>query len=159
MLRPGLVLGTILALGTSAVPVSSQTAKADPAQAAVEKSNKLFSEAFARADFKTLAAMYDEDAVVLPPDGDMVKGRPAIEAFWKGVYDSGVKGATLSVVDVTSSGDLAGEVGTAVLTIKPPNAPEAAQKVKYVVVWKKQKDGGWKLYRDIWNGMPAAGKP
>ena len=28
---------------------------------------------------------------------------------------------------------------------------------KYVVVWKKQEDGSWKLHRDIWNSnlMPA----
>jgi ketosteroid isomerase-like protein len=85
----------------------------------------------------------------------MVKGRPAIQAFWKGVYDSGVKGAMLKVMDVKSSGDLASEVGAALLRVQAANQPEVTQSVKYVVVWKRQKDGTWKLYRDIWNALPA----
>jgi uncharacterized protein (TIGR02246 family) len=158
MNRPRLVLATFLSLTIGALPAFSQTAKTDPVRAFIEKQAKVFSDTFARAEFKTLAAMYAEDAVALPPDADMVKGRAAIEAFWKSVYDSGVKSATLTVVDVHSSGELAAELGTAVLTIKAANKPDATQNVKYVVVWKKQKDGAWKLYRDIWNALPA-GKP
>jgi ketosteroid isomerase-like protein len=30
-----------------------------------------------------------------------------------------------------------------------------SQSVKYVVVWKKQADGSWKIFRDIWNSLPA----
>lgn len=139
-------------------PVFAEAPRVDPARAFIEKQATAFSGAFAQADFKTLAAMYAEDAIVLPPDGEMVKGRPAIEAFWKGVYDSGVKGVALTVVAVDSSGEMAAEVGKAVLTIKPANQQEVSQTAKYVVVWKRQKDGTWKLYRDIWNGMPQAPK-
>ena len=30
--------------------------------------------------------------------------------------------------------------------------------VKYVVVWRRQKDGTWKLHRDIWNAIPQTPK-
>jgi len=136
-------------------PAAAQTGTADPLRGLIEKEAKTFTDAFARADFKSLAAMYAEDAIVLPPDADAVKGRAAIETFWKGVHDSGVKSAVLTVVDVKSSGELAAEVGTAVLTVQPPNQPEAKLNVKYVVTWMKQKDGAWKLYRDIWNAAPS----
>ena len=53
---------------------------------------------------------------------------------------------------MVSSGELAAETGTAVLTTRQG----ASQNAKYVVVWKRQKDGAWKLYRDIWNAMPQA---
>ncbi len=146
------VLVAAIALG--AWPVLSETHKGDPVRAVIEKQATLFSEAFARADFEAVAGMYAEDAIVLPPDAEMVKGRPAIEALWKSVHASGVKGVTLTVVDVHSSGKLAVEVGTAVLSIKPEGKPELTQSAKYVVVWRRQKDGSWKLYRDIWNAMP-----
>jgi uncharacterized protein (TIGR02246 family) len=139
----------------AARPAAAQTGTADPLRGLIEKEAKAFSDAFAKGDFKTLAGMYAEDAIVLPPDAEMVKGRAAIESFWKGVHDSGVKSAVLTVVDVKSSGELAAELGTAVLTVQPPNQPEAKQNVKYVVTWKKQKDGAWKLYRDIWNAVPS----
>jgi len=145
----------VIAQPVVARPAAAQTGAADPARDAIEKGDKAFSDAFAKGDFKALAANYAEDAIVLPPDAEMVKGRAAIESFWKAVHDSGVKSAVLTVVDVKSSGELAAEVGTAVLTVQAPNQPEARQNVKYVVTWKKQKDGAWKLYRDIWNAVPA----
>jgi len=151
-----LSLGTVLSLLVAALPAAAQTGTADPARGVIEKGDIAFSDAFAKGDFKTLASLYAEDAIVLPPDADMVKGRAAIETFWKGVHDSGVKSAVLTVVDVKSSGELAAELGTAVLTIQAANQPETKQSVKYVVTWKKQKDGAWKLYRDIWNALPAA---
>ena len=150
------VLAVMIALGLAAArPATGEGPAADPARAYIDKQAVAFSEAFARGDFETLASMYTEDAIAFPPDAEMVKGRPAIKAFWKGIHDSGVKGAKLTVMDVQSSGDLAAEVGTAVLTIKPPNQPEATQSAKYVVVWKRQKDGTWKLHRDIWNSVSA----
>ena len=88
----------------------------------------------------------------------MVRGRPAIEAMWKGVHDAGGKAIALTTVDVTSSGSLAAETGTATLKMQPPSGAEQSQSVKYVVVWKKQPDGTWKIYRDIWNAMPASAK-
>ena len=51
---------------------------------------------------------------------------------------------------------LAAESGAAILTIQPASGAEQSQRVKYVVVWKKQPDGIWKIYRDIWNAMPAS---
>ena len=160
MHMPRRLTGTLLSLLVAAAPVvarpaAAQTGTADPLRGLIEKEAKAFSDAFAKGDFKTLAAMYAEDAIVLPPDSEMVKGRAAIEAFWKGVHGSGVKSAVLTVVDVKSSGELAAELGTAVLTVQPPNQPEAKLNVKYVVTWQKQKDGAWKLYRDIWNAVPA----
>ncbi|PYQ22504.1 MAG: DUF4440 domain-containing protein, partial [Acidobacteria bacterium] len=86
---------------------------------------------------------------------EMARGRPAIEALWKGARDSGIEAVTLNTIDVQSAGNLAVESGTATLKVQPPNQPEQSQNVKYVVVWKRQKDGTWKLFRDIWNGMPA----
>jgi uncharacterized protein (TIGR02246 family) len=125
------------------------------AQAAIEAANAKFSEAFARGDAKALSAMYTSDAIVFPPDNDMVHGNQAIGEFWKATRDSGVQTAVLTTVDVGRSGDIAYEVGKVSLTIQPAGKELTTAVAKYVVVWKRQADGSWKLHRDIWNSVPA----
>ena len=154
-LRCVLVIVSLLAFSPSGF---AQPAKSGAVRAAIEKQNAAFSAAFGRGDIAAVARAYAEDAIAFPPDGEMVRGRPAIEAMWKGVHDAGGKAIALTTVDVTSSGSLAAETGTATLKMQPPSGAEQSLSVKYVVVWKKQPDGTWKLYRDIWNAMPASAK-
>jgi uncharacterized protein (TIGR02246 family) len=125
------------------------------ARAAIEAANTRFSEAFARGDAKALAAMYTSDAIAFPPDSEMIPGNEAIGEFWKATRDSGVQSAALTTVDVGRSGDVAYEVGTVSLTIRPAGKEQTTALAKYVVVWKRQTDGSWKLHRDIWNSFPA----
>jgi uncharacterized protein (TIGR02246 family) len=124
------------------------------ARAAIEAANSKFSEAFARGDAKTLAAMYTPEAIAFPPDSEMIRGNEAIGNFWKTTRDSGVQSATLTTVDVGRSGDVAYEVGTISLTIQPVGKEPETASAKFVVVWKRQSDGSWKLHRDIWNSLP-----
>ena len=125
------------------------------ARAAIDAANAKFSEAFARGDAKALAAMYTPDAIAFPPDSEMIRGNEAIGNFWKTTRDTGVQSATLTTVDVGRSGDVAYEVGKVSLTIQPVGKEATTAADKYVVVWKRQSDGSWKLHRDIWNGLPA----
>ena len=125
------------------------------AQAAIEAANARFSEAFARGDAKALSAMYTSDAIAFPPDSEMIRGNEAIGVFWKATRDSGVRGAALTTIEVGRSGDVAYEVGKVSLTIQPAGKEPTTAVAKYVVVWKRQGDGSWKMHRDIWNSIPA----
>jgi len=125
------------------------------ARAAIEAANAKFSEAFARGDAKALSAMYTSDAIAFPPDREMIRGNEAIGEFWKATRDSGVQSVALTTVDVGRSGDLAYEVGTVSLAIQAGGKEPTTATAKYVVVWKLQVDGSWKLHRDIWNSLPA----
>lgn len=125
----------------------------DSARAAIEQGNAKFSEAIARGDAQAVAALYTQDAIVLPERGDMVKGRQAIGEFWKTAMDGGVKSLTLTTLEVGANRDLAHEVGTVLLTINVQGRPPATASAKYVVVWKRETDG-WKIHRDIWNDPP-----
>ncbi len=136
----------------------AEAPKADPARAPVEKHGAAFTDAFNRGDIAAVAALYSDDALVFPPDGDMVQGRSAIEALWKGTRDAGMKDLAFTVLDVHSSGNLAVEAGKADFKMQPANQAESSQTVKYVVVWKREKGGAWKVFRDIWNSMAPAPK-
>jgi uncharacterized protein (TIGR02246 family) len=125
------------------------------ARTAIETANNRFSAAFERGDGMALAGMYTADAMAFPPDHEMIRGNQAIGQFWQATHASGVKHVVLTTHEVDWSGDLAAEVGTATLTIQPEGQAQTTAAAQYVVVWQRQKDGTWKLHRDIWNSLPA----
>ncbi|MEX2285023.1 MAG: DUF4440 domain-containing protein [Gemmatimonadota bacterium] len=64
----------------------------------------------------------------------------------------------LTMTNLLVKGDVAIETGTSVMTFQPkaPGAPVVTENGKYVVVWKKQADGSWKLFRDIFNSSEVS---
>jgi len=124
-------------------------------RADIETVNREIGKAFSRGDAAAIAAFYTDDAVVMPPNSQMIKGRKAIEEFWKGAMGMGVRSIQLDTLDVQSGTDLAYEIGNATMIIQPQGGKAATDTVKYVVVWKRQPDGSWKLAADIWNSISS----
>lgn len=119
----------------------------------IEKANSRFSEGFAKGDASITSSGYAEDAVVFPPDGEVVRGKKSIQRFWQEVMGSGVKEARLLTAEVFVGGNYAHEMGTGILTVQSKEGEVTRQSVKYVVVWELT-DDGWKNKWDIWNGSP-----
>ncbi len=119
--------------------------------AEIEAANKVLEGVISRSDGPGMAAHYTENAQVLAPQAEIVTGPEAIGKFWQGVFDSGVKGATLTTLEVEDLGGTVNEVGN--LEIRGADG-QVLDQAKYIVIWKK--DGGaWKLHRDIWNSSVA----
>jgi ketosteroid isomerase-like protein len=136
---------------TSAAPRGA----ADAVRAQIEQAAVRFSEAFNRGDTPALAAMYDTGGVVFAPNAPPMRGRQNIEAFWAGARQQGFKTLNLIVDSVEPIGNHAIELGRYMLVIQPAGQPETTDRGKYMVVWKRQPDGSWKLYRDMFNtSMP-----
>lgn len=129
-------------LGLGAAPALAQD------KTTIEKLNDVWMAAFNKGDAAAVAALYTEDAYVLPPGAEMVKGRAAIEAFWRQAAQQ-LTDAKLTTVDVLPLGpDAAREIGT--VTLKTKTQPPQGIIGKYVVLWRKT-GGDWKLATDIWN--------
>jgi ketosteroid isomerase-like protein len=144
-LRFAIALGVTLMAGAVA-------AQAPGPKAAIEAANAKFSADFAKGDAAAVAAHYSGAAQAFPPNGDIAKGREAIQKVWKGAMDAGVKAVKLVTLEAEAHGDTAYEVGTYVLT---GEGGKQLDNGKYVVVWKRE-GGQWKIHRDIWNtSMPA----
>ncbi len=72
-------------------------------KATIVKLNDAWAAAFNKGDASAVAAMYTEDAFVLPPGTEMVKGRAAIEAFWRQAAQQ-MGDAKFTTIDVLALG-------------------------------------------------------
>jgi uncharacterized protein (TIGR02246 family) len=119
-------------------------------------SSERFTAAFNGGDATSLAKLYTENAVLLPPDARRVDGRQEIQKFWQGAFDAGVTDMTIEIVESEARGDIAYETGAYSLKAPGEDGELVAVSGKYIVVWKRGADGQWRLHRDIWNHTPAA---
>ena len=121
----------------------------------LSEKNAKFREAFRQEDAGAVAALYTEDAVLLPPNSDTLRGREVIKAFWSAVMQMGVKDVLLTTVDLMGMVEFVCEIGKYKLTIQPEGQDVMEDFGKYLVIWK-QAEGDWKLHIDIWNtSLPA----
>ena len=117
-------------------------------KALIQGLNDKFAQAFNAGDAAAVAALYTDDAVILPPGAEMMKGKNAIQAFWKGAAEQ-LGDGKLTTVDVKPLGnEAAREIGTFSFRTKGSQSQEITG--KYVVVWEKV-GSDWKLATDIWN--------
>jgi uncharacterized protein (TIGR02246 family) len=138
--------GWMLTLGISLLAGCARHPQPAPgSRQAIEAAVARYVAASNRGDADALADLYADDAMLLPPDHEPIRGRRAIGEFWRQGTDEGLQVTTLTVeVD----GDLGYLVGRYKL---PPTEEEPADSGKYVMCLKRQRDGSWKLTADIWN--------
>jgi len=117
-------------------------------KATIQSLSDKFAQAFNAGDATAIAALYTEDAVILPPGAEMMKGRSAIQAFWQGATEQ-LSDGKLTTTDVKPLGsEAAREIGTFSFRTKGLQPQEITG--KYVVIWEKV-GSDWKLATDIWN--------
>lgn len=103
-------------------------------------------------DAKTLVnGFYAESAVLMPPNHPVVEGREAIRAFLQGMIDAGFAGITLETATIEAADDLAYGRGRYTLRMTPPGQGTVEDVGKYVVVYRRQRDGAWRAVADIFN--------
>jgi len=128
--------------------------------AAIEAADAEFVKAFNAGDAAGVAALYTEDAVVMPPGQPAVEGRGAIESTMAEML-AAAGGPQLSLTTDDIELMMSPGVGhTAVATgTWTMNAADGSHldHGKAMVVWR-QTDDGWKLSRDMWNSDMTPGR-
>jgi len=109
---------------------------------------KTYEDVSNQGDAHRLAALYGEDAFLLPPDGGIVAGRDSIMEFWQDGLERGLTLDTVRVVAHELDGYVIGTYHVA------PTDDAAADSGKYVMCFARGRDG-WRLMVDIWNATPA----
>ena len=127
-------------------------------ESAIREADAASLRAIAAKDVDSTVSYYDEQASILIPNASIVTGRDAIRKAWEQMF--AVPGFNLAPkttkVEVARSGDLAFAQGTYEFTANDSHGKPVNDHGKFVVVWKKQTDGRWKIVTDIWNSDTPA---
>ena len=128
-------------------------------QKSIEESCAKYSQAIREGNLAGVVDGYTVDATLVPPDGEIVKGKQAIEEMYTKLLQMGMKDIAFTTIEVGGSGDTAYEIGKTKVRIQPEGQAAIIDSTKYLVIWKRQADGMWKVQVDIWNfSAPMAGK-
>ncbi len=114
---------------------------------AIASANETFIGYFRDGNAAGIASLYAEDGQAQPANSDVITGREAIQKFWQGAMNMGLKSGKLTTVELVGTGDLLCEMGRYALAVE---GGQVVDEGKYVVIWKKE-GGQWQLWRDIWN--------
>jgi len=109
-------------------------------------------QAIAAKDLDKACAFYADDAALFMPDAHVFNGMSAIKAALKPLVADKNFSFTISSekVDVAKSGDLGYGYGAYTMTMTAPRTKKVlTEKGRYVTVYKKQADGGWKAVVDM----------
>ncbi|HEY3173616.1 MAG TPA: SgcJ/EcaC family oxidoreductase [Thermoanaerobaculia bacterium] len=146
----------ILALASASPSPSSRAGRGTEVEVrrAIDAGNTTWQKAFRTLDAAAIAGTFDEEGVNVGADGTCSKGRAAIEAGMRSFFErSGPATATrVDVKQVVVDGDLTYEWGHSAFHFAPKPGGPAERAGRYLAVWKRQADGGWKLYRNL--GLP-----
>jgi uncharacterized protein (TIGR02246 family) len=117
--------------------------------------------AFAAGDLEKSLAFCAEDCAVLAANAASAEGREAIRRLFAGWFKPGLKITwTPTKVEAAGSADLGYSSGTYQMSFQDASGKTVSDQGKYVVVWKKQPDGSWKVVRDISNSdLPVQATP
>ncbi len=151
------VIRTLRFVAMLAALLSCQEQVAPLSQAsvsAIDEGSQNFVKAFLAKDWATAAKLYTDDAILLPPNTPMVKGRAAIQA-WVEKFPP-VTDFTLNNVQVDGRDDLAYVLGTYTMTIVP--AGPIKDSGKYIEIRRRQPDGEWLISVDIFNSDLPSGQ-
>ena len=114
----------------------------------IEDMNRRMVETMKRGDLLGVSRFYADDAMILFHRGKKIQGRKAIDAYWTSI--KGAKDWKLDVIEVGGSRDEVYQIGKSSFTSEA-DGKENTYTCDFVVIWKRQTDGAYKIYVDIYN--------
>lgn len=124
-------------------------------EAEIDASTERFLQELARGDAAAAASIYDEHAILLPPTGEVVRGRKAIESFWQSGIEVGVRTIELEPHERGEAGRLVYEIGRYRMVMQAVEDQPALEHGAYVVLHRQEPDGSWLRAVDTFNRAPS----
>jgi len=131
-------------------PPPPDTTEAD--MAAIRQWTERFLGAYNAQDLATMESLFTEDYVSVAPEGPPTTGRAGIMALLAASFEQYTTAQTATVDEVAVFGDHGMVWGTweEAMTPKAGGAEETSHG-RWMVVYKRDADGSWKAWRQIYN--------
>jgi len=133
-------------------------------RAIVDRHNADATHWYAAGDVDSLASIFAADAWQMPPNHDPLVGREAIRAFWRQAVTWGKWDFKLEAQSVDVSGSMAVERGKYSLRFRPGTGAPAGMHSSedhgnYLVYWRLDSDGQWRIVADAPVSAVTMGPP
>jgi ketosteroid isomerase-like protein len=154
------MLAIAIALAACAVAVRSGE---EDARAAIRKADIAFSKATVERRLDGFRDFIAADVAAIRPNLPIVRGKKAFVENWAHNLEDPAR--TLAwqplLVEVSKSGDLGYSIGSYELKKTDASGTQVIGTGKYMTVWRKQKDGSWKVVFDtgVQDQPPQPSKP
>ena len=125
------------------------------ARAEIEGAAARWAAGFNSGSADELAALYTPDALLLPPNVDVMRGHEAIRSYFVSAFGQGKVSISLQGDEFEQSGDIAYRIGTFRVTV--PGGQEV-DRGKFMEIWRRT-PAGWRIQHDIWNSSMAPSAP
>jgi len=146
------VLLTIGMLIASSVAGPTHASETDDAEA-IRRTNNFYAEMLVAGDVDTLMTLYDESAVLFPPNESPLHGKAAIRASWEAFFTDWDTIEARSVIDeIMVFEDWAYTYGHYRGRSKSiADGTVVLEALKFSGMWRRKSDGSWVIARDMFN--------
>jgi uncharacterized protein (TIGR02246 family) len=110
--------------------------------------------AYNRGDAAGVASLFTRDGQLFPAFTGMVFNHEAIQAFWQGIMDLGIRSVSLETQETEVLSETCLEVGKYTMMGWKDQVLDIG---KYIMIWKIE-TGSWRIHRYIWTtSLPPPG--
>jgi uncharacterized protein (TIGR02246 family) len=125
----------------------------------IETNKRRFLEAVRQGDASAAAEIYLDDATLVTPTGEVIRGRPGIERFWRGGLDVGLQVAELDLEQAAYGEELATEIGRYRFLVARETGGTEQDRGFFLLADKRMADGSWKRAVDMFTSPTERSVP
>lgn len=163
LLAPAIILTTVLSTTMATCDMKRNPSNPQQELNAIAQLHDRDMEASRFGDFETLRSLMSEDAILMPPGENWIRGPEALDEHYRniaeGMQEMEVTEYTIEFEEVRVLGNYAFEWGIIRGAMRPrgsdPSTPSESSSYKVLRILKKGADGQWRVHRAIWNANPS----
>jgi len=145
----------LLIIGCAAEQPSSSPAEGATARADIQKQSRAFSEAYMKGDVDTMMDIYTEDAVIFPGNSVAIEGDSLLRRYWTLPEGRVITNHRMTSTRIEIEGSMASDYGIYEVSGSNGSNDWGPTRGKYLVVWRLEEDGQWRMSLDMWNSLPS----
>jgi ketosteroid isomerase-like protein len=152
--------GRVLLVGVGLCACSSKVEQQPPAttvnatavaRRAIDSANANLERWYATGYADSIASAFAVDARQMPPNGPPIVGRDSVRAFWAGMLPMGRWIFDFATDDVVAADSVAVERGHYIVQFtagRKGGIPSFDDRGNYIVLWRRESDGKWRVVWD-----------
>ena len=130
---------------------SKSTFDLNKARLQIDKQNKKYMKFYNNGDASGVAELHMDDALVMPPNIDMAKGKVSIKKAISDEISAGATDLVFKTLNMYGNEEFVTEVGRYSLNVKNEGEIVMSDTGKYIVLWEQVSKNNWLMKADIWN--------